>query len=321
VDVPRLVLAIAGFPLTSGFWSKDEILWKAFSTKIATPQPARADAPMWSGRRGSAGDLLGRVIAATMTAFYMFRAYFMTFHGNFRGWTIVRGWKDPHAHGHDDHGHHADDEGPIEARAARVAAGDDGPARWCSRRSRCSPASSTRSPSTSRRSGTCSSRSSTKREARRARARGQKGMMWTMMAPASPRSSRARRGHVRHLPPARGEPERASPRACRASTRLIYDKWRIDELYDATVVGMVDALADIFTMADKWIVDGILARSRRRSSASRHGAPRAARPAACRSTPRAMVVGLGSGVGWFIDHAARRGVGQRSRSVPQDSAR
>jgi len=31
-------------------------------------------------------------------------------------------------------------------------------------------------------------------------------------------------------------------------------KWRIDELYDATVVGMVDALADIFTMADKWII-------------------------------------------------------------------
>ena len=25
--------------------------------------------------------------------------------------------------------------------------------------------------------------------------------------------------------------------------RLMYDKWRIDELYDATVVGMVDALA------------------------------------------------------------------------------
>ncbi len=57
-----------------------------------------------------------------------------------------------------------------------------------------------------------------------------------------------------------GEPERAFARSVPGLYKLIYDKWRIDELYDATVVGMVDALADIFTMADKWIVDGILAK-------------------------------------------------------------
>src|SRR4029079_2937974 len=39
------------------------------------------------------------------------------FHGDFKGWTIVKGWKDPHAgHGHDDHHHedaHAPKEGPV----------------------------------------------------------------------------------------------------------------------------------------------------------------------------------------------------------------
>ncbi len=54
-----------------------------------------------------------------MTAFYMFRAYFLTFHGPFRGWKIVKGWKDPHAHGHDDHGHHAEEEGPIDGPVPR----------------------------------------------------------------------------------------------------------------------------------------------------------------------------------------------------------
>jgi NADH-quinone oxidoreductase subunit L len=61
-------IAIAGFPLWAGFFSKDEILWSAF--KI-----------------GGYGRLVWVVgfIAAAMTAFYMFRLYYMTFHGRFRG--------------------------------------------------------------------------------------------------------------------------------------------------------------------------------------------------------------------------------------------
>lgn len=58
-------LAIAGFPGFSGFFSKDEILATVF-----------AKSPIMY-----AFALLG----AMMTAFYMFRAYFMTFTGNFRG--------------------------------------------------------------------------------------------------------------------------------------------------------------------------------------------------------------------------------------------
>ena len=58
-------LAISGFPFFSGFFSKDEILAHAFSRN-----------PMYYG--------LG-IVAAMMTAFYMFRLYFLTFTGSFRG--------------------------------------------------------------------------------------------------------------------------------------------------------------------------------------------------------------------------------------------
>jgi NADH-quinone oxidoreductase subunit L len=60
-------LAIAGVPGLSGFFSKDEILWRAFSN----PQ---GHALIW---------LVG-VLVAGMTAFYMMRLMFLTFHGEER---------------------------------------------------------------------------------------------------------------------------------------------------------------------------------------------------------------------------------------------
>jgi len=62
-------LAIAGAPLFSGFFSKDEILWQTF---VSPSLPF-----------GWALWLLG-LIAATMTSFYMFRLVFLTFHGEGR---------------------------------------------------------------------------------------------------------------------------------------------------------------------------------------------------------------------------------------------
>ena len=66
-------LAIAGFPLMSGFFSKDEILWKTVEQAYVHGNPIYW--LVWA---------LG-AIAAFMTAFYMFRAVFMTFFGEFKG--------------------------------------------------------------------------------------------------------------------------------------------------------------------------------------------------------------------------------------------
>jgi len=60
-------LALAGVPLFSGFFSKDEILWKAVSSPFGG---------FWLWFAGAA--------VAGLTAFYTFRLIFMTFHGRSR---------------------------------------------------------------------------------------------------------------------------------------------------------------------------------------------------------------------------------------------
>ncbi len=102
-------LAIIGLPGTSGFFSKDEILFRAFSSHTVHPLATQAaaihawQAPEWTGK-----VIYGLgVIAALMTAFYMVRLFLLTFHGDFRGWKIGEGNKasahaDTHADDHHD---------------------------------------------------------------------------------------------------------------------------------------------------------------------------------------------------------------------------
>ena len=91
-------LAIAGIPPFAGFWSKDEILWKAFSSE-----------------HGSWIYWLIGVITAFITSFYMFRLLFMTFAGDYRGAHV-----DDHGHGtHDAHGGHGHGE-PHESPAVML---------------------------------------------------------------------------------------------------------------------------------------------------------------------------------------------------------
>jgi NADH-quinone oxidoreductase subunit L len=63
-------LAIAGIPPLAGFFSKDEILWKAWSSELGVD----TNRLLW---------IIG-AITAGMTAFYMFRLFFMTFKGKSR---------------------------------------------------------------------------------------------------------------------------------------------------------------------------------------------------------------------------------------------
>ena len=107
-------IAIAGIPPLAGFFSKDEILANAFPHHK----------PIW---------IIG-LITAGLTAFYMFRLYFMTFHGSYRGAHAVgveesepkhaghdlipsHTHLDDHGDAHSDqaHGHHAASHDPHES--------------------------------------------------------------------------------------------------------------------------------------------------------------------------------------------------------------
>jgi NADH-quinone oxidoreductase subunit L len=94
-------LAIAGIPPFAGFWSKDEILWKAFSSE-----------------HGSWVFWLVGVITAFITSFYMFRLLFMTFFGDYHGAHVDEHGHGTHghahaAHGHDEHSHGEPHESPM----------------------------------------------------------------------------------------------------------------------------------------------------------------------------------------------------------------
>jgi NADH-quinone oxidoreductase subunit L len=76
-------LAISGFPLFSGFFSKDEILASAFESGHVV---------LWA---------MG-LLTAGLTAFYVFRAFFLTFHGEPR-WEVASHMSQ--ATGHTPHPH------------------------------------------------------------------------------------------------------------------------------------------------------------------------------------------------------------------------
>src|SRR5262249_3603928 len=85
--------AIAGIPGLAGFFSKDEILWRAYQENWI----------YW---------LIG-VVTAFITSFYMFRLLFMTFFGDYRGTAESNSHSSkageapaPHGHGHGHGGIH-----------------------------------------------------------------------------------------------------------------------------------------------------------------------------------------------------------------------
>jgi NADH-quinone oxidoreductase subunit L len=114
-------LAIAGIPPFAGFFSKDEILFRAFLSNKA----------IW----------VIAVATALMTAFYMFRLLYMTFYGAYRGpaWETVGGAAastaaahgvphpaDAHAHGQAHRADHEVSHGPAEPHnQSPVASHDD----------------------------------------------------------------------------------------------------------------------------------------------------------------------------------------------------
>lgn len=95
-------LALTGFPLFAGYFSKDAIIESAYASVA-------------HGGFASSYAFVLLVVAALMTSFYSWRLYFMTFEGKPR-WAghghDAHGHDDhAHGHGHDDHAHAHDDHG------------------------------------------------------------------------------------------------------------------------------------------------------------------------------------------------------------------
>ncbi len=270
-------IAIAGIPPLAGFWSKDEILYMAYTQSVSAPEAVRAvypglyQWPAWAGKALYGMGLLG----ALMTAFYMFRLYIRIFHGEFKGWTIVKGWVDPHAHahgddahaGHDDHdhgdahGHHAFDpdeprEGPrphespwqmttplvVLAALAAVAGFLNAPLiglhvldDWLA------------PLFTLAKTGVTS-------------VDPEHAMMLTLAIPSVLIAAAGVGVAVHFYYLKGGEPAAAIAEKAPGVHRFLMGKWYVDELYEETVIGALDSLAEFFNWADRWIIDGIIAR-------------------------------------------------------------
>jgi NADH-quinone oxidoreductase subunit L len=288
-------LAIGGFPLTSGFFSKDEILYRAYVTHIKAPAlsgTSRWEAPMWFG---PALYWVG-ILAATMTAFYMFRALFLTFWGDFRGWKIDPKGSSSHpppADSHAEHeGHHASAGPPHESPwamtvpllvlAAFAAVGGI-----------FNPGLFSKSPG-----------------------------MEHWLEPVFEGSEQfvkvadAPSALVLAIPGVlvffvgsvfaywvyvmkNGAPARDLAEKAPKLYELVLDKWRIDELYDATVISAVEAFADTAALFDKWIIDGIIARLTSLVVAAAGAILRAFQTGVVHVYAAVMAIGLAA-FGWFF---------------------
>ncbi|MEW6584762.1 MAG: NADH-quinone oxidoreductase subunit L [Nitrospirota bacterium] len=82
-------LSAMGFPGLSGFFSKDEIIWSAYASHSPVGKF------VW----------VLAVSGAFFTPFYTFRIIFLTFHGEYRGGHHAEAAHGSHGSGHDSHGH------------------------------------------------------------------------------------------------------------------------------------------------------------------------------------------------------------------------
>ena len=275
-------LAIVGFPLTSGFFSKDEILFKAFvnhpvNGAAAHMSPKAAEAlwqqPTWVGPVLWAMGLA----AAVLTAFYMSRAFILTFFGDFKGWVVGKPSTPSHhdahhddAHGDDDddaHHHHEDlkkpglapHESPWQMTVPlmilgtlSLAAGFLNPALFAGLFKDHKP------PMDHWLEPVFEEASKAIQVLPSAEAAHHKEYPLTAAAFAAFAIGTFVAYQFYILK--KGGPPKEMAAQAPGLYKLLLDKWRVDELYDATVWNGVDALADTAISADQGFFDAILAR-------------------------------------------------------------
>ncbi len=292
------VLAISGMPLTSGFFSKDEILYSAFTRSVVSSDPTAFAWPAWTG---SVLFALG-VTGAVMTAFYMFRLYFLVFHGEFKGWRVAVGWKAPaveqHGHAHHDHSHAS---GPLQGPEPH-----ESPWRMTvpllvlaffaafggflnAHPLHITPLEHWLEPLFA----------STVRPATLSHSDPEHSLMMPLLVPGVAAFalglSIAYYAYIMRS----GAPARALAERFRALHQLLLDKWRVDELYDELVVGSLEALAEMSVWIDRWVVDGIIARLTALVVTVWGHLLRLLQTGHAQAYAAAMVVGM-LGIGWFV---------------------
>jgi NADH-quinone oxidoreductase subunit L len=270
--------AIAGFPMTSGFYSKDEILHHDFTNLVRPPTDDDMIGPLKLFMWPSWADpllLTAGLLGAVLTAFYMFRLYIITFEGDFRGWKIVSGWQasehdhehhDDHSHddlshgdhGHDhgDHSHSHSDHGHGHATPLEGPTPHESP--WqmylplvilgvlalCGGFLFAKPLDEFLEPVFAAASKSIEVADT--------------GGFVMGLAIGAAFLGIGAAAFVYLLQ--KGAPAKALAEQFPGLHRLLLEKWRVDELYDELFIGTVDFIADLFVWVDKWIVDGIVAR-------------------------------------------------------------
>jgi NADH-quinone oxidoreductase subunit L len=332
--------AIVAVPGTSGFFSKDEILFKAYTSSIKpdslTMGAGAREIEVFTWPEWAPSVLFGLgVLGAVMTAFYMSRLVVGIFFGDFRGWSIARRWKpapvhpahplepseleensaallraDPHAHAHDESAHHepyvpgAPVDGPrphespwqmtvplvILAGLALVGGLFNAHAVF-----HFHPLDDFLAPVFQRAHTSVVSVADAK------------ALEMSLLVPGVlALVVGAGLAYWVYLIRS-GEPAALLREQWPRLYRLVYDKWRIDELYEETVIGAVDSLAELAVLFDRWVVDGIIARFTSFLVAATGTVLRYVQTGRVQAYATVMVVGVG-GLGWFLiaPHAAAR---------------
>ncbi len=260
--------AIVGLPLTSGFFSKDEILFKAKTSFVSGPEFIRGfggsvefDGFVWPQWYSTLLYGFG-LAAAIMTAFYMTRLFLGIFVGDFKGWKIVDGWQAPHHEHHEEH-HHEEAgvdhmEGPtphespwqittplwILGGLSLFAGALNAHAFFHSH-----ALDSWLEPVFTRASTVVQTFEG-------AESFEMIGIAIAILVAFGGGCGLAYWMYIVQ----KGAPAAQLAEKMPGVHRFLQDKWRVDEFYEETVLGAIDSLADLCVWFDRWVVDGILAR-------------------------------------------------------------
>jgi NADH-quinone oxidoreductase subunit L len=228
--------AIAGFPPTSGFFSKEEILTQAFTSRVVPPAGTEAFAwPDWAPQVLYTGALLG----AVLTAFYMFRLLFLVFWGDFRGWEIGRRRKSERKRGEAP----APVESPWVMTVPLMVLGVGALVAGFLK----VPLHDFLAP----KFGAVSAAIAEHPEAPAY----EMPLMTLGVAAALAGIGAAYWMYVMR----RGEPARQLAARVPRLHRAAQNKWYVDEAYDETLLGAVGQLATWSVWVDKWVIDGLIA--------------------------------------------------------------